>query len=261
MFDFHMHSTVSCDGHDAPEKMVAAARAMGLREICFTDHIDDDPLGDSAHLQYTLEAYEAGYGSLTDDRVKIRLGMEFGLLANNQALAAQRTRERSYDFIIGSVHFADNVDVYLKPFWEGKTVREAEKIYLQTTLDCVSAHEDFDILGHLTFPSKARIHPTHIPIDLNTHKDVVAEIFKVLIAKNKGIEINTSGVDRCGAYLPSPDYLRLFKDLGGQIVTVGSDAHASDRVGQYCAEACQILQDIFGHVCTFENRQPIFHQL
>lgn len=261
MFDFHMHSTVSCDGHDAPEKMVAAARATGLREICFTDHIDDDPLGDSSQWQYTLADYEAGYGHLTDDQVKICLGMEFGLLVNNQALIAQRTGERNYDFIIGSVHFADNVDVYFPKFWEGRTVLEAEQLYLQTILNCVKAHTDFDVLGHLTFLSKARVHPTHIPIPLDTHKEVVAEIFKVLISKGKGIEINTSGVDRCGAYLPSPDYLRLFKDLGGEIVTVGSDAHDASRVGQYCAEACQIVQDIFGHVCTFENRQPIFHKL
>ena len=261
MFDFHMHSTVSCDGHDAPEKMLAAAEAMGLREMCFTDHIDDDPLRDSSQWQYTLEQYNAGYNHLTSQKLKIRLGMEFGMLVDNQALLAQRSRERQYDFIIGSVHFADNVDTYLPAFWKNRTVPEAEQLFLQTTLDCVKAHDDFDVLGHLTFISKARVHPTHAPISLENHKDVVAEIFKILIAKGKGIEINTSGIDRCGAYLPSPDYLRLFKDLGGKIVTVGSDAHASDRVGQYCTEACQIVQDIFGYVCTFENRQPIFHKL
>lgn len=261
MFDFHMHSIVSCDGHDTPEKMLAAAEAMGLREICFTDHIDDDPLNDSAQWQYTLEQYNAGYNHLTSQRLKLRLGMEFGMLVDNQALIAQRSVERHYDFIIGSVHFADNLDTYRAAFWENRTVLEAEQLFLQTTLDCVNAHDQFDVLGHLTFISKARVHPTHLPISLDAHKEVVAEIFKVLIAKGKGIEINTSGIDRCGAYLPSPDYLRLFKDLGGEIVTVGSDAHASDRVGQYCNEACQIVQDIFGHVCTFENRQPIFHKI
>ena len=261
MFDFHMHSTVSCDGHDTPEKMVAAARKMGLKEICFTDHVDEDPRIDSSHLQYTLEAYEAAYGNLHDDQVKLRFGMEFGLLPNNQALAAQRIRERNYDFIIGSAHYADNIDVYLPEFWEGRTVLAAEQVYLHGALDCVIAHDDFDVFGHLTYLSKAKVHPTHIPVDLNTHKEVVAEIFRVLISKGKGIEINTSGVDRCGAYLPAPEYLRLFKDLGGEIVTVGSDAHTHDRVGQYCKEACQIVQDIFGHVCTFENRQPIFHKL
>jgi len=261
MFDFHMHSTVSCDGHDCPAKMIAAAQKAGLREICFTDHVDDDPLGDSSSLQYRLEDYEAAYSRLTAPDLKLRFGMEFGMLANNTAFAAQRTRERNYDFIIGSVHFADNVDVYFPEYWEGKTVFQAERIYLQTILDCVTAHDDFDVLGHLTFLSKARRHPTHIPICLEDHREVVTEIMKVLVSKGKGMEINTSGVDRCGAYLPAPEYLRLFKELGGKIVTVGSDAHDAKRVGQYCHEACRIVQDIFGYVCTFENREPIFHKL
>ena len=261
MFDFHMHSTISFDGHDSPESMIAAAVAMELKEICFTDHIDDDPLADSAHLQFTLADYEAAYGHLTNDQVKIRLGMEFGLLTNNQPLIARRTGERNYDFVIGSIHFADNLDPYLAPFWENRSVSDAEILYLQTTLDCVRAHEDFDVLGHLTYLSKTQAHPTHSLISLDTHKEVVAEIFKVLIAKGKGIEVNTSGIDRCGDYLPAPEYLKLFKDLGGQIVTVGSDAHTAGRVGQYCSDACQIVQDIFGYVCTFENRKPVFHKL
>jgi histidinol-phosphatase (PHP family) len=150
--------------------------------------------------------------------------------------------------------------VYYPPFWEGKSVLDAERVYLQTTLECVQAHEDFDVLGHLTYLSKAQHHPTHAPIILGNHREVVAEIMKMLIAKGKGMEINTSGVDRCGGYLPTADYLRLFKDLGGKIVTVGSDAHTADRVGQYCFDACALVKEIFGYVCTFEKREPIFHK-
>ena len=73
--------------------------------------------------------------------------------------------------------------------------------------------------------------------------------------------MNTSGVDRSVGYLPTAEYFRRFKELGGKIVTVGSDAHRTVRVGQYSREACAILGDIFGYVCTFENRQPIFHKL
>ena len=79
--------------------------------------------------------------------------------------------------------------------------------------------------------------------------------------KGKGLELNTSGLDRCGGFLPTPDYFRRFKELGGEIVTVGSDAHRSDRVGQYSKEACQVLKEIFGYVCTFEGRKPVFHKL
>lgn len=261
MFDYHMHSIVSCDGHDAPEEMVAAARQMGLKEICFTDHIDDDPLGDSSHLQFKLEDYEAAYSGLTCPDVKLRFGMEFGMLPSNKDFAAQCAKGRNYDFIIGSAHYADNIDPYFPAYWEGRTVLEAETIYLQSVLDCVTVHDDFDVLGHLTYLSKARCHPTHEPVQLETHKEIVAEIMKVLVSKGKGMEINTSGIPRCGAFLPSADFLRLFKDLGGQIVTVGSDAHVSKWVGQHCHEACAIVQEIFGHVCTFENREPIFHKL
>ena len=75
------------------------------------------------------------------------------------------------------------------------------------------------------------------------------------------MEMNTSGVDRCGGFLPTADYFRRFKELGGEIVTVGSDSHRCDRVGQYTFEACEILRDIFGYVCTFQDRKPIFHKL
>ena len=260
MFDYHMHSTVSFDGHAAPEQMLAAARAAGLKEICFTDHMDDDPLRNSSGFQFTIPDYEAAYCGLSAPELKIRLGMEFGMLPQNRELAAKSARGREYDFIIGSVHFAEDLDVYYPPFWEGKTVLDAERVYLQTTLECVQAHEDFDVLGHLTYLSKAQHHPTHAPIILDNHREVVAEIMKVLISKGKGMEINTSGVDRCGVYLPAAEYLRLFKDLGGKIVTVGSDAHTAGRVGQYCFDACAIVKDIFGYVCTFEKREPIFHK-
>ena len=91
-------------------------------------------------------------------------------------------------------------------------------------------------------------------------REIIDEILRILAAKGKGLEMNTSGVDRCGGFLPTADYFRRFRELGGEIVTIGSDAHRCDRVGQYSREAAQILKDIFGYVCTFENRQPIFHK-
>ncbi len=260
MFDYHMHSTVSYDGHSTPIQMVAAAKAAGLREICFTDHMDDDPGRDSAQLRFRAADYEAAYGPLREPGLKVRLGMEFGMLPENRELAARCARERDYDFILGSVHFAQGLDVYYPEYWEGKSMDEGERVYLENTLACVRAHEDFDVLAHLTYISKARHNPTHRPVSLEQNKELVAEIMKELVRKGKGMEINTSGVDRCGVYLPSEDYLRLFKDLGGKIVTVGSDAHAQQRVGQYCSEACEIVKGIFGYVCTFEKREPIFHR-
>jgi histidinol-phosphatase (PHP family) len=128
-------------------------------------------------------------------------------------------------------------------------------------LKCVQAHDGFDVLGHLTYPSKARGNPVNRPVPYDAHWEVVDEILRTLAQKGIGIEVNTSGMDICGAYLPAREYLLRFKELGGQIVTVGSDAHDPSRVGQYAPQAMQMLQDIFGHVCTYENRQPVFHKL
>jgi histidinol-phosphatase (PHP family) len=126
---------------------------------------------------------------------------------------------------------------------------------------CVQLHDTFDVLSHLTYISKCKGHPNPRIIPLEDHKEVIAEIMKTLIAKGKGMEINTSGVDRCGDYLPGISYLKLFKDLGGEIVTVGSDAHDADRIGQYVNNAMALAGAVFGHVCTFHNHQPIFHKL
>ena len=128
-------------------------------------------------------------------------------------------------------------------------------------LNSVKCHDDFDVLGHITYLGKASANPRHEPIPYKDYWEVVDEIFKVLVSKGKGIEINTSGMDKCGAFLPDEAYLRRFKELGGTIVTVGSDAHHSNRVGQYCREAAAMVQEIFGYVCTFKQRNPVYHKL
>ena len=261
MLDFHMHSTVSFDGHDAPEQMILAAAKNGLREICFTDHIDYDPLASEQTMIWDTETYHRAYDALTHPTVKIRRGVEFGLLPGNASQFREDLKRAEFDFVIGSVHFAENVDIYFRPYWEGKTVFEAERRYLEETLACVEAHEDFDVLGHLTYISKARAHPSPRPVPYEEHRTLVDEILRTLARKEKGMEINTSGVDRCGDFLPYGVYFQRFKDLGGRIVTVGSDAHTADRVGQYTDRACELLREIFGYVCTFDGRKPIFHKL
>ncbi len=261
MFDYHMHSRVSFDGHDTGEALAKAAAAAGLKEICFTDHLDYDPLGLMGNLTFNTEDYNAEYDHLEIPGLLIRRGMEFGMTVDNREQFKQDLQRRPFDFVLGSIHFVDDLDVYYPPYWQGKTVFEAEQRFLQATLDCVRLHNDFDVLAHLTYIAKSTSHPAPRPIPYAEHRDVIDEILRILVSKGKGLEINTSGVDRCGAFLPSPDMFRRFRELGGEIITIGSDAHRCNRVGQYSFDACDILKDIFGYVCTFENRKPVFHKL
>ena len=261
MFDYHIHTTVSYDGHNTPLEMAQAALRAGLKEICFTDHLDYQQSSPKEIYAYTPEAYRAGYDGLEISGLTIRHGAEIGMTCWNVDEIIQDLNAYPYDFVIGSVHFIDDIDIYYPEFWAGRDFLATEQIYFEELLRCVQLHDTFDVLGHLTYISKCKGHPNPRIIPLEDHKEVIAEIMKTLIAKGKGMEINTSGVDRCGDYLPGIPYLKLFKDLGGEIVTVGSDAHTSDRVGQYINDGIALVGSIFGQVCTFCNHQPIFHKL
>lgn len=261
MFDFHMHTVVSFDGHDRGIDMALAAKERGLKEICFTDHIDYEPGAAVQTMVFDIEKYNAEYDHLDISGLKIRRGMEFGMLPDNVPQFKEDLKRRHFDFVLGSVHFAEGLDVYFAPYWQGKTRFEAERRYLEETLRCVQAHSDFDVLGHLNFISKAHANTSGENLKYAEHAELVDEILKELVRKGKGMEMNTSGVDRVGGFLPTEDFFRRFKELGGEIVTVGSDAHQCRRVGQYSDRACEIFKEIFGYVCTFEDRKPIFHKL
>ncbi len=261
MFDFHIHSSISFDSHAASIDMVSAAILAGLKEICFTDHWDyhSDPL--DKHDVFSLDDYSKAYDTLNDDHITIRCGVEYGLTEWNIKECDELLSKRRFDFVIGSVHFVDGYDPYCADFWKETTPEKAYKRYLEKILECVELHDNFDVLGHLTYVCKSPNNPSSQPVRYEDHPEISDEIMKILVRKGKGMEINTSGVNKTGDFLPPVAFLRRFKELGGEIVTIGSDAHTPDRVGQYSKEGLEVLKDIFGYVCTFKNRTPIFHKL
>ena len=257
MYDYHMHSRVSFDARDTGLAMAQAAAQRGLKEICFTDHIDYTPEMD---MVFDTAVYNAAYDHLDVPGLLIRKGMEFGLTPDNTAQLRKDLNRRHFDFVLGSVHLVDGVDVYMEPYWAGKDYDTAIRLYLETTLEAVRVHEDYDVLGHLTFISKAQANPRQELLRYADHKPIMDEILRELVKHGKGMELNTSGIDRCGGPLPTLDYFQRFYELGGRIVTVGSDAHDTARAGQYTHEMAAELKKIFGYVCTFEDRKPIFHK-
>ena len=257
MYDYHMHSTVSFDAHDTGLAMALAAKERGLTEICFTDHIDYTPEMD---MVFDTAAYNAAYDGLEVPGLLIRRGMEFGLTPDNTDQLKKDLDRRHFDFVLGSIHLVDGADVYLEPYWAGRPYEEAIRQHLETTLECVRVHEDYDVLGHLTYIAKCGANPRKELLHYEDHKAIMDEIMVELVKRGKGMELNTSGIDRCGGSLPTLDYFQRFYELGGRIVTVGSDAHNTARAGQHTHEMVAELKKIFGYVCTFEDRRPIFHR-
>ncbi len=264
MFDFHLHSQVSFDSQAKPMDMVRAAARRGLREICFTDHLDFRPdvePGQPEPMAFTPAAYAAAYDALEPQGVTVHLGVEAGLLPENQAALRRELSLRAYDFVIGSVHFAQGLDPYYPAFWEGRSQSEAYCAYLQEVLRCLGAHTDFDVLGHLTYPSKARSNLSKVPYSMADYGDWAEEIFKRLITQGKGLEVNTSGLDCTGETLPPLPFVSRYVELGGEILTIGSDAHSPEQVGLHVAETLARLRSITPYICTFAGRRPVFHRI
>ena len=257
MYDYHMHSTVSFDGKDSGLAMARAAAERGLKEICFTAHIDYTPEMD---MVFDTGRYNAEYDCLEVPGLLIRKGLEFGLTPDNAAQLRKDLSRRHFDFVLGSIHLVDGVDVYLAPYWADKDYDTAIRLHLETTLEAVRAHKDYDVLGHLTYIAKCGANPRHELLRYADHKSIMDEIMMELVKREKGMELNTIGIDRCGGSLPTLDYFQRFYELGGKIVTVGSDSHDVSRAGQYTHEMTAELKKIFGYVCTFEDRRPIFHR-
>jgi histidinol-phosphatase (PHP family) len=232
-----------------------------LKEICFTDHFDYNSEKEGHHDLFTIEDYNKAYGDLKSESVKIRNGVEFGLTTWNRRELAELLNKRHFDFVLGSVHYVGGTDPYFEGFWDGISFSEAVEKYLLQTLKCVKEHDDFDVLGHITYVCKSVHNPTKGNAPYSSVSDITDEILKIVIEKGKGIEVNTSGVDRIGDFLPSYEYVKRFFELGGEIITVGSDSHDKIRVGQYINDAVGMISEFSSYVCTFENRRPVFHKI
>lgn len=242
-------------------EIAAAAMNAGLREICFTDHHDYGSYPEQDGNLLSLDAYCDAYDGLLVPGLVIRKGVEIGLADWNTAEVDAFLSKRRFDFVIGSVHMVDGHNAYLEGYWKDKTTQEAFARFLEHTLNCVKLHHNYDVLGHLTFVAKSPYNTTGAGVSYGEYREIADEIMKTLADKGIGMEINTSAFDRIHDFLPSADYLRRFKELGGRVVTVGSDAHNAAKVGAHIDKALAVLKDIFGYVCTFEDRQPIFHNL
>ena len=261
MFDYHIHSKVSFDSCGEPGDIVAAAEEAGLQEICFTDHYDFNDVYKDKRDLFTIEDYRAAYEPLVSQKVKIRRGVEFGLTTWNQKELDDLLQAYDFDFVIGSIHYAGGYDPHFKEFWENNGMETAFEKYLLQSLECVKSHKGFDVLGHINYICKSPNNPTKKPLYYNDYREICDEIMKTLAENGKGMEINTSGIDRIGEFLPAIDFIKRFRELGGQIITVGSDAHEAGRVGRHIAGALEIAKEVFGYVCTFEKRNAIFHKL
>ena len=266
--DYHTHTRVSPDAKYSMTTMAEAAVRAGMNEICFTDHLEpiiwyttqlcDNPVDWKAMTADFAAAREA-----VGDRIRLRLGLELGdamwSFPHTENLMAAAPE---LDFIIGSVHTLSEpyggVDLYL---FEPKTEKEAlagMRDYLEQVYK-MAKWGKFSVLGHLTLPLRYLNELQGFHLTYDGFEAEIEDIFRVLLDRGCGIEVNTN---RGNNPLPDAKWLKLYRKLGGEIITLGTDAHTPEFVGCAIRERQQLLKECgFTRFCTFEKMQPIFHGL
>ena len=262
LWDTHMHSQYSGDSDAPQEDMIRAAIRAKLPGICFTDHLDIDYPDDPELFLLDLPNYTSSVRAMQEqyrDQICVRYGIELGLQPHLAALHADILSQYDFDFVIGSSHVVHGYDPYFPPFWKTHTEEEGYLEYFESILENIRAFDGFDVYGHIDYV--VRYGPTRNEnYTYAKYSDVIDEILRLLIEKGKGIEINTGGF-KYGLGHPNPceEILARYRELGGEIITVGADAHAPEQVGFAFENVPKILRDTgFTYYKVFRKRKPEF---
>lgn len=266
--DCHVHSEFSSDSQAPVPLLVEQALHQGMQYFYLTDHHDIDfPIEAAGGLDFQLDtpAYLTSLSTLKQEyaeRIPVRIGVELGLMSHITDKLTAYTAEYPFDFIIGSSHLVRGMDPYYPEYYAGRSQKEAYREYFASIYENITAFHDYDVYGHLDYvvrygPSK------NAGWDFSDYADIFEPILSTLIAEGKGIEINTAGLYKGLGYPhPHKDILTLYHDLGGEIITIGSDAHTADRLGYGFQQAEQLLLSCgFRYYALFQNRTPEFFPL
>lgn len=280
--DYHVHTEFSNDSIYPMEEVVKDAILLGIKDICFTDHVDygpyrdwDDPRGiqyrpgdegEPEQVALTNVDYKKYFSMIEKmrekyrEKIAIKAGLEFGVQTHTIPEYEKLFRSYPFDFIILSIHQAGDQEFWTNEYQSGRTQQEYNEDYYKELLSVVQNYHNYSVLGHMDLIVR---YDSYGVYPFEKLKPLLTEILKTVIADGKGIEVNTSN-HRYGLsdMTPSRDILKLYKELGGTIITIGSDSHKKEHLGAYIDWAKEELRKLgYTQFCTFEKMQPIFHEL
>jgi histidinol-phosphatase (PHP family) len=225
--DSHMHTNYSPDADPTAtfQDYVDEARRKGIKHLVFTDHVDLDaghPTFQIPPIDY--EAYIDAFNKVRDNTkdITMTLGVEMGYQTHMKKEINAFLARYPFEFVILSIHYVNKQDLYTHEFYDDKTIKEAHTMYFEACLDAIESVDTFNVFGHLDYFTRYIDEKTY---DMSDYQPLIDKILKALIKKNKGIEINTSGFRYEDRIYPKLDLVNRFIELGGTIITIGSDAH------------------------------------
>lgn len=270
ILDCHTHSSFSPDARDSVAAMAARAEELGLKIYAVTDHcecnrfygeehyerLERGQYGNKELVEKSLEAIMEVRESIKGD-MKLLAGVELGQATFDKAAADIITSNENYDVVVGSMHQIPNLEDFCFIDPADYDVNKAMEQYFKEIYK-MCREIDFDVLAHITYPVRYIEGDYGVKVDISLWDDMIEEILRHVAANGRALEINTSGLrQRYGKTFPELKYVKLFKDVGGEFITFGSDAHCAADLGKGIETAeAMAVEAGFKYAAYFEKREP-----
>lgn len=267
LWDCHMHSSFSADSPTDMEAMICGAISRGLTGVCFTEHLDPDypPTPDNQSFHLELESYADRLAFLREkykNKLTVNFGIEYGLQPHLKEDLRSHLKALPFDFVIGSSHVVHGYDPYYGEFFKDREEALCYREYFESILENLNIFSEMDVYGHIDYivrygPGK------NLHYSYEKYQDILDEILRTLIAGGIGMELNTGGY-HYGLGEPNPcrAVIHRYRELGGEIITVGADAHTTDKIAFAFDKAAEVLKDCgFRYYTVFKERKPEFIRL
>lgn len=263
--DYHVHTAFSQDSKAHITTQIEEAIRQRFDEIAITDHMEKEDIDGVIRFNMQISDYLRSVKEMQEyykNKIKIKIGVEVGYEPRWHEEIMSLIKPEDFDFIICSTHKCEEEDMGEGKFFEGKTQRQGYMRYFEEVLNTIRQFENFNVFGHIDYINRYGQFNDKI-LCIKDYKDVIYEMLKRLKDSSRGIEINTSGIRYgLGHFNPQIEVLKMYLDMGGEIITIGSDSHFTQHIGYLWDEAALLLQNIgFKYYTTFEKGKPLFHHL
>lgn len=265
MFDNHIHTNFSDDSTMESETAIKTALSLGLKGLAFTDHLDIDYPGFNSWFMIDFSKYSNHMNALKDkysDTIKILKGIEIGIQPHVLEKTNSILEKYDFDFVIGSVHVVDKTDLHNNDFCKFKTRIQSYTRYLEEVINMLNSFENFDILGHLDLIRRYGDYDDKT-LSYDDFPNLIDEILSLVIKKDKGIEVNSSGFRyKLNSTMPDYSIIKRYYQLGGKKICIGSDAHSPEFIAYKFDEIRKDLYSLgFRYLVHFERRKEFFTPL
>lgn len=265
IIDMHTHTDNSPDGNHSAVYMAEIAEKNGIECVAFTDHCEVDWFYRDEYDKRSAQSYfeVSKVKEAFEGRLDILRGVELGQPHYIPELANTIISSHEYDVVIGSIHnLRERQDFYHIKSLEGMVIEDEINEYFDEIIDMIQ-WGNIDIVAHITYPFRYIYNICGYIEDINKYSSKVDEILKLCAEKDKALEINMGGL-KYPINKPSPDIdtIKRYKELGGRLVSVGSDSHYAERIGFGIPYAYEIAREAgFDFVARFKNRVPFEHPI